>query len=52
MSHIYAIYERYMSYIYGETMERISKRRTEITRKKQNMERIRKKAPLHQIIQY
>jgi hypothetical protein len=29
-----------MSYIYGETMEKISKRRTGITRKKQNRDRI------------
>jgi protoporphyrinogen oxidase len=30
----------YMSYIYGETMEKISKRRTGITRKKQLIDRI------------
>jgi phenylpyruvate tautomerase PptA (4-oxalocrotonate tautomerase family) len=29
-----------MSYIYGETMEKISKRRTGITRKKQIIDRI------------
>jgi phenylpyruvate tautomerase PptA (4-oxalocrotonate tautomerase family) len=30
----------YMSYIYGETMEKRSKRRTGITRKKQIIDRI------------
>jgi len=50
MCHIWAIYMPYMSYIYGETTEKISKRRTEITRKKQIIDRITELQNWHVLI--